>query len=280
MSGVNGTVTQDLLTLREAADLAGKSEQTIRRMIKSGRLTPHKQQTQTGFNYLVNRYEVAQLFGTDSSDSESAVGTATVSEPAPAPPVEPATTQSTQDPDRQPNHESASQPSQSDGGGDVPSSPATPPPDVASFWQNQVDRLQTELETTRAKGEERQNQLVDELMRLKAEAGHAQGRAEALAQVKAELLQISLRLSGENRQLLETNQVLQTEKERLEEQLRSRAEDDEEGVVTVVRTSAESAIPPQPVRPERGRWLALTFALITLLTMGGLAYAVGTGLIP
>jgi hypothetical protein len=54
----------ELIQLDAAARLAGKSEVTIRRAIKAGKLTAEKQKTQTGFIYLVDAAAVREVFGT------------------------------------------------------------------------------------------------------------------------------------------------------------------------------------------------------------------------
>lgn len=50
------------ITIQEAADLSGKSIQTIRRAVKSKRLVHRRKKTPQGFNYLVNRESVIETY--------------------------------------------------------------------------------------------------------------------------------------------------------------------------------------------------------------------------
>lgn len=54
-------MTNDFLTLEEAARLLKKSTQTIRRMIKKGELQAQRIRTPQGFNYTVTREQLAGL---------------------------------------------------------------------------------------------------------------------------------------------------------------------------------------------------------------------------
>ncbi len=53
--------TQELVTIIHAAQLSGKSIQTIRRMIKQKKIKVRKQKTPQGFNYLVIRESLAEF---------------------------------------------------------------------------------------------------------------------------------------------------------------------------------------------------------------------------
>lgn len=53
--------TQELITIIHAAQLSGKSIQTIRRMIKQKKIKVRKQKTPQGFNYLVIRESLAEF---------------------------------------------------------------------------------------------------------------------------------------------------------------------------------------------------------------------------
>lgn len=61
------------ITIKEAADLSGKSVQTIRRMIKSKKLKYRKDRTPQGFNYLIdldslsNKYSISKKALADSA---------------------------------------------------------------------------------------------------------------------------------------------------------------------------------------------------------------------
>lgn len=75
------------VSLQEAADLAGKSAQTIRRLIKSNKLRYRKYKTPQGFTYLVERHSVMAHFS-DPVDSDSLDGAELVEEFVPTPAVE------------------------------------------------------------------------------------------------------------------------------------------------------------------------------------------------
>lgn len=62
----------NLIQLDAAAKLAGKSEVTIRRLIKSGRLPAEKQKTLTGFIYLVDADKVQAYYKTKPAESSPA----------------------------------------------------------------------------------------------------------------------------------------------------------------------------------------------------------------
>ncbi len=51
-----------LITIQEASGLSGKSIQTIRRAIKSNKVAYKKKKTPQGFNYMLNRESVIQLY--------------------------------------------------------------------------------------------------------------------------------------------------------------------------------------------------------------------------
>lgn len=55
-------MAKENLTLQEAAELSGKSVQTIRRAIKSKKLRVRKQKTAQGFNYLVQRDSLCSFY--------------------------------------------------------------------------------------------------------------------------------------------------------------------------------------------------------------------------
>lgn len=50
------------ITIQEAADLSGKSIQTIRRAIKAKKLEHRKKKTPQGFNYMVKRESVIEVY--------------------------------------------------------------------------------------------------------------------------------------------------------------------------------------------------------------------------
>lgn len=52
-----------LISIQEAADLSGKSVQTIRRAIKSKKLKHRRQKTPQGFNYMVNYESLCSVYG-------------------------------------------------------------------------------------------------------------------------------------------------------------------------------------------------------------------------
>jgi len=55
-------MADSLISIQEAADLSGKSVQTIRRAVKNNRVAYKKRKTPQGFNYLLNRESVIQLY--------------------------------------------------------------------------------------------------------------------------------------------------------------------------------------------------------------------------
>lgn len=87
----------EYLTLQEAADLLGKSTQTVRRLIKRGELTAQRIQTPQGFQYAVLRNSLAGRpmvapFRTEEMPSPNPIASPAatpVPEPMPAPSHEP-----------------------------------------------------------------------------------------------------------------------------------------------------------------------------------------------
>ena len=63
-----------LFTIQEAADLSGKSIQTIRRAIKAGKLISKKQKTPQGYNYLINRESLIKYYKIKSGKIERQAG--------------------------------------------------------------------------------------------------------------------------------------------------------------------------------------------------------------
>jgi hypothetical protein len=55
-------MASSLITIHEASDLCGKSVQTIRRAVKANKLAYKKKKTPQGFNYLINRESIIQLY--------------------------------------------------------------------------------------------------------------------------------------------------------------------------------------------------------------------------
>lgn len=55
-------MTKELISIQDAAELSGKSIQTIRRAIKAKKLGFRRQRTPQGFNYLVNKSSLCELF--------------------------------------------------------------------------------------------------------------------------------------------------------------------------------------------------------------------------
>lgn len=58
----------DLIQLDAAAALVGKSEVTLRRLIKAGKIPVHKEKTLTGFMYLVNPAQVKAYYQGKGAD--------------------------------------------------------------------------------------------------------------------------------------------------------------------------------------------------------------------
>lgn len=55
-------MSETFLTIQEAAKISGKSIQTIRRAIKSNRLSTKRKRTPQGFNYMVSRESLIHLY--------------------------------------------------------------------------------------------------------------------------------------------------------------------------------------------------------------------------
>lgn len=55
-------MSQQFISITEAAEISQKSIQTIRRAIKSKRIVYRRQKTPQGFNYLINRQSLYDLF--------------------------------------------------------------------------------------------------------------------------------------------------------------------------------------------------------------------------
>ncbi|MBU0668289.1 hypothetical protein KJ951_02495 [Patescibacteria group bacterium] len=51
-----------LITIQEAAALSGKSVQTLRRAIKANKVASKRKRTPQGFNYLINRESIIELY--------------------------------------------------------------------------------------------------------------------------------------------------------------------------------------------------------------------------
>lgn len=77
----------EFITITEAANLTGKSIQTIRRMIKRKRIQVRRQKTPQGFNYMVDKYSLqAYLQNRDNQMNNQIMGMAPQSTPLPYPP--------------------------------------------------------------------------------------------------------------------------------------------------------------------------------------------------
>jgi hypothetical protein len=62
-------MAETLYTIQEAAEVSNKSIQTIRRALKSKKLTAKKQKTPQGFNYLIGQEALFALYKMDRSHS-------------------------------------------------------------------------------------------------------------------------------------------------------------------------------------------------------------------
>lgn len=60
-------MSETLLSIQEAAEISGKSIQTIRRSLKTNKLQHKRKRTPQGFNYLINRDSLVNLFKLQSS---------------------------------------------------------------------------------------------------------------------------------------------------------------------------------------------------------------------
>lgn len=56
-------MTMEYISIQDAADLSGKSIQTIRRAIKSKKVQVKKQKTPQGFNYLIEKGALMSFYG-------------------------------------------------------------------------------------------------------------------------------------------------------------------------------------------------------------------------
>lgn len=74
----------EFITITEAANLTGKSIQTIRRMIKRKRIQVRRQKTPQGFNYMVDKYSLqAYLQNRDNQMNNQIMGMGSASAPLP-----------------------------------------------------------------------------------------------------------------------------------------------------------------------------------------------------
>lgn len=74
----------EFITITEAANLTGKSIQTIRRMIKRKRIQVRRQKTPQGFNYMVDKYSLqAYLQNRDNQMNNQILGMTSGSTPLP-----------------------------------------------------------------------------------------------------------------------------------------------------------------------------------------------------
>lgn len=64
-------MTKELISIQDAAELSGKSIQTIRRAIKAKKLVFRRQRTPQGFNYMVNKSSLCELFRIKIKDEQS-----------------------------------------------------------------------------------------------------------------------------------------------------------------------------------------------------------------
>lgn len=56
-------MTNEYITIQDAAELSNKSVQTIRRAIKAGKLKNRKRKTPQGFNYSIAKESLSELYG-------------------------------------------------------------------------------------------------------------------------------------------------------------------------------------------------------------------------
>ncbi|MCX6734302.1 MAG: helix-turn-helix domain-containing protein [Candidatus Peregrinibacteria bacterium] len=80
-------MSNNLITIQEAADLTQKSIQTIRRAIKSKKIKFRRDKTPQGFNYLIDKDSVFEFYGMQASATQPQAAAA--SAPAQAPTTEP-----------------------------------------------------------------------------------------------------------------------------------------------------------------------------------------------
>jgi metal-dependent amidase/aminoacylase/carboxypeptidase family protein len=63
-------MSKENITIQDAADLSNKSVQTIRRAIKANKLKHRRKQTPQGFNYVVNKVSLCELYGIKIEEPE------------------------------------------------------------------------------------------------------------------------------------------------------------------------------------------------------------------
>lgn len=80
-------MSNNLITIQEAADLTQKSIQTIRRAIKSKKIKFRRDKTPQGFNYLIDKDSVFEFYGIKADGTQPQAAAA--SAPAQAPMTEP-----------------------------------------------------------------------------------------------------------------------------------------------------------------------------------------------
>ena len=62
LSPLTTQMTMEYITIQDAAEISGKSIQTIRRAIKSKKLQTRKQKTPQGFNYLIEKGSLGSFY--------------------------------------------------------------------------------------------------------------------------------------------------------------------------------------------------------------------------
>lgn len=66
-------MTMEYITIQDAAELSGKSIQTIRRAIKTKKVQTKKQKTPQGFNYLIERGSLIEFYNLKIAESPKIV---------------------------------------------------------------------------------------------------------------------------------------------------------------------------------------------------------------
>jgi len=153
--------TNRLITLKEAAQIVGKSELTIRRLVKAKKVNSQKQKTATGFSYLVDEDDLKSFYNLDQLDQSSDKAAHTQ--------------QPDHDPDQTINQTGDKVAGKASNQGDQKDDQATGRDNLLTFLQDENSRLREDLKSVRQRREEREEGLTNELGQLKSQVGYFKG---------------------------------------------------------------------------------------------------------
>lgn len=155
---VTGQKINRLITLKEAAGLVGKSELTIRRLVKSKKLTSQKEKTPTGFSYLVDEASLRSYYNPDQSNDQSVSNHTTNQK------TKQTSSQSGEKADESKINQTGQKEEQ-----------ANNQNNLTAFLQDENKRMRDELTSERKKREDREEELTNELGQLKSQVGYFKG---------------------------------------------------------------------------------------------------------